>query len=237
MARALDILEGPVDEARFEEVLLRPLHALVEAQLRCSRERKQFRASRPRERAQKPPPVDSAPNLRANWDRLVCVQGELNDWPANHPNRPEPEIVEWRACRLATGETFSATVRPRKPLGDYTAQNLEVQPDVLLDGLSWEAFVEGWRAFSRPDDVLAVWAHFHAAVAAKEGLPLPEARIDTRVAASRVLGRRPGTIERCSEALGLVVDWDEPGRCARRSAHLTAVIGGLVEGTPERGQP
>lgn len=232
LARALDLLEAPAGESRFDEVLLRPLHALVEAQLRCSRERKHYRVCRPRQQRRKPPPLDSALNLRANWDRLVCVQGELNDWPANEPDRPKPEIVVWRACRAATGETFAAIVRPRQRLGDYTPQNVEVPAEVLLAGVRWDAFLEDWRAFSRPDDVLAVWGHFHAAVAAKGGLPLPEARIDVRVAASRAMGRRPGTIERCAETLSLAVASDEPGRCARRIEHLRAVVGALVERAP-----
>lgn len=231
LARALDLLERSEGESapRFDDVLLRPFHALVEAQLRCTRERKHYRTRRRRVPADRPPPRDSDLRLRAEWDRLVCVQGEANDWPATLEDRPEPEIVQWRAHRLATGETFSACVRPQGVFNQNTARYAEVAPELLLEGSSWEAFTEDWRAFLRPDDVLAVWGHFHASVATRQGLPLPDERIDARVAASRKLGRRPGTVERCAQTFGLSVPATSQGRCARRMKHLEAVTRHLSE--------
>jgi DTW domain-containing protein YfiP len=227
LARALDVLEGP--PGHFQELLLRPLRALVEGQLRYSQEHKAYRVRRPRHRTPKPPPPDSAARLHSNWERLVCAQGEANDWPASQLQRPEPEIVQWQACRVATGETFTATVRPRKPLGPCT-DYAELPAEVLLAGSGWDAFVEEWRGFVRPDDVLAVWGHFHATLAAKEGLPLPETRIDVRAATSRHFRRRLGTIARCAELLEAQVQAPaETGRCARRLTLLEAVARRLRE--------
>lgn len=221
LARALDVLEGT--PGRFEEALLRPLHALVAGQLRYSQGHKAYRVRRPRNRPPRPAHPDSAARLRADWERVVCIQGEANDWPASQADRPEPELVQWCARRVATGETFSATIRPRKPIGPCT-DYAELSEELLLAGESWDTFAESWRAFSKPDDVLAVWGHFHAGLAATEGLDLAAARIDVRVAASRYLRRRPGSIERCAELVGAQVE--EPraaGRCARRMALLEAV--------------
>jgi hypothetical protein len=227
LARALDILED--SPGTFQEALLQPLHVLVEDQLRYSQKHKAYRARRPRGRTPRPPPPDSAARLQSCWERLVCVQGEVNDWPASELQRPEPEIVEWRACRVASGETFTATVRPRKPLGPCT-DYAGIPAEVLLAGSSWDAFVAEWRTYLRPGDVLAVWGHFHATCAEREGLPLPKTRIDVRVAASRQLRRRPGTVARCAELLNAQVHASvETGRCAQRLVALEAVARRLRE--------
>ena len=103
-------------------------------------------------------------------------------------------------------------------------RNVELSADVLLAGEPWEAFAERWAAFVRPDDVLAVWGHFHASLAAEAGLLLPAERIDVRVAAARHLGRRSGSDEQCAERLDLpFLHPDDPGRCARRMSLLTTI--------------
>ncbi len=221
LARALDVLEGP--EGRFEEALLAPLRALVSDQLRLTRERPSYRTRRTRgPRPTRPPQPDTAAQLAANWEHLVCVQGEANAWPASHPDPGEPELVQWRALRLATGEEFSATIRPRQALGPDTVSYTEVAPEVFLAGESWESFASRWEAFRRPDDVLASWGYFHSGLAEAAGLP-PE-RIDVRIAAARVLGKRSGRVEQCAERLGVTVEAAEPGRCARRLALLATIV-------------
>jgi hypothetical protein len=224
LARALDVIEGP--PGRFEEALLRPLHALVEDQLRCSRQHRAYRRRRPRRRdpQAKPPAPDSVAQLRDTWDRLVCVQGEANAWPVNHPERRDPELVQWRAHRLATGESFMATIRPRQPLGPFTTQHAELKAEALLDGIEWGDFTERWEAFARPDDVLAVWGHFFTSLASSQGLPLPGGRIDVRSAAGKALRTRRGSLEQYAAALELPEDQSaEPGRCARRLRLLRAL--------------
>lgn len=217
LGRALDVLEGP--EGYFSQRLQAPLRALVADQLRLTRERPSYRTRRPRGPKPKRVQPDSAAELRASWERLVCAQGEANAWPASDP-RHEAELVQWRALRLATGEEFSATIRPRQPLGPRTPSNAELSPEVLLAGESWESFASRWEAFLRPDDVLTTWGHYHAGLA--PDLALPTQRVDLRIAAARVLGKRSGTVEQCAERLGITAGRGE-GRCARRIALAEAI--------------
>ena len=223
IARALDALEGPGFEAR----LLRPLHALVDDQLRFSAEQRSYRTRRPRRRDPKPPPPHSLARLRACAERLVCVQGEANAWPRRDPDARPAELIAWRAQRLATGESFAVTWRPRQPLGPATLTFAELDAAALDRGLDWAAGAERWRAFTRPDDVVCSWGQHFTRLADAAGLPLPDARIDLRIT-SRELGRRLGSVADCAEHLGLRTDVAEPGRCARRAAQLAAIVARLI---------
>lgn len=226
LARALDLLEGP-SPGHFESALLAPLRALVSDQLRLTAERPSYRTRRARgPRPPLLPKPDSAALLGASWEHLVCAQGEANAWPANHPEAGEHELVQWHALRLATGEEFSATIRPRQALGPDTTNYTELPPEAFLAGEDWESFTSRWAAFLRPDDVLATWGHFHSALNADL---MPAERIDVRIAAARVLSKRSGRVEQCAERFGLKVEPKEPGRCARRLSVLAAILHRLRE--------
>ena len=195
LARALDALEG--SGARYQELMLRPLRGLVAGQLRVSAERGNYRRRRPRVRDPKPPPTDSLASLRRLRERLVCVHVEANAWPARHPQRPAPQLLEWRALRLSTGERLEVTCRPRGPLGPLTAQHLGRSAEDLLAGEDLEELHARWERFRRPGEALACWGTFGVGLALEEGLPLPAERVDGRPpsAAPRApaQGRQPGS--------------------------------------------
>ncbi len=222
LAHVLGVLEG--DPERFA-TLLEPFLAMVRTQVHYSKDVHAARHRLPRRNRVRvrPSGPDDPLMLQTHYDNLLCVQGEANAWPFGHPNYVPPELLQWHAERPASGERFSATIRLDRPLADRVDVHLELERDILQTGLSFPAFLAAWTAFLRPDDHLVVWGHYFAELARAASVPLPEMRTDVRIAASRHLKRRPGTIERCTEALALVVPAVESGRCARRLAHLVAV--------------
>jgi len=222
LAHVLGVLEG--DPERFA-TLLEPFLAMVRTQVHFSKDVHAARHKRPR-RSQarvRPTGPDDPLILKTYYENLLCVQGEANAWPIGHPDYVPAELLQWHAERPSTGERFAATLCLDNPLADRVDVHVELEREALREGMSFSAFLAAWRAFLRPDDHLVVWGHYFAELARAANVPLPEMRSDVRIAASRHLKRRPGTIERCTEALGLAVPAVEPGRCARRLAHLVAV--------------
>jgi DTW domain-containing protein len=227
LAEALDLLEperGPFTP------LLDPFLAMVARQQRYQADRASHRhhaAIAARQRRPRPPTL--AARLAADEPRLVCVQGEANAWPLDHPEREPPELVHWVAHRPATGETYRCVVAPRRRLARSTPGYIGLDAATLAGGVSAAEWRRTWQAFVGPDDVLVHWGHFYTALAAAEGLPLPAQALDLRTEIARVLGRRPGTIAQCLPApppsLGV------EGRAGHRLAGLVAVIRALAGGT------
>jgi len=229
LAHVLGELEG--DPQRFA-TLLEPFLAMVRTQVHFSKDVHAARHRRPRRGRvrDKPTGPDDPLMLKAHYEHLVCVQGEANAWPIGHPRYVPPELLQWHAERPSTGERFSATLRLDNPLADRVDVHVELDREKLIDGMPFAEFLAAWSAFLRPDDHLVVWGHYFADLARAARVPLPAMRSDVRIAASRHLKRRPGTIERCTEAMGLAIPEVEPGRCARRLAHLVAVTQFLQDG-------
>jgi DTW domain-containing protein len=229
LAHVLGVLEG--DPERFA-TLLEPFLAMVRTQVVFSKDVHAARHKRRRRNQARVRPTgpDDPLTLQTQYEHLVCVQGEANAWPIGHPSYVPPELLQWHAERPSTGERFTATLRLASPLADRVDVHLELEREVLREGISFPEFLAAWTAFLRPDDHLVVWGHYFAELARAAGVPLPAVRSDVRIAASRHLKRRPGTIERCTEALDLTIPAVEPGRCARRLAHLVAVTQFLRRG-------
>ncbi|HXU83592.1 MAG TPA: tRNA-uridine aminocarboxypropyltransferase [Polyangia bacterium] len=162
--------------------------------------------------------------LRAQWPRLVCVQGEANAWPRRDPARQDPETIHWVAQRPATGETFEAIVAPRRELAPATPGHVEVPRERLLAGGSVESWHRSWREFARPDDVLVLWGTFYRNLAIGEGLPLSPDCIDLRGEMNQWLRVRVGTVEECAGRLGVSASPSLAGRGGRRLAGLFAVL-------------
>ena len=234
LAEVLSRLESPAENP-FDR-LLDPFRAMIErqqwfaAQVRSQRHRHEFRIPRI--------PAVSA-RLNAEWPRLLCVQGEANAWPKRDPARQPAEIVHWAACRPATGETFSALVAPRRPLAPGTPAHTGLPAATLAAGGSVPAWLESWRRFVRPDDVVVSWGRYYGDLAASEGLPLPNdgAGVDLRTALSQLMHQRAGSIEDWALRLSLTPpSLDLPGRAGRRLSALLALVG-VVRNPPPPPRP
>jgi DTW domain-containing protein YfiP len=223
IARALGYLER---ETQGLDALLEPFDAMVEHQLRFI-----HAGSAPRHVA-KPRSARGARWPTALAERsndLVVGYGEANAWPRGTPLGEGSEIVHFVAERVASGERFEAFVAPRRPLSPSFTHHTGIEPERVLAGETWPSFLERWRAFLLPSDILGGWGHFSSEALRREGAPLPE-RIDLRLEARRALRSRPGDVEECARRLGTppAPAWAS-GRTGRRAAGAAAVARALIE--------
>ncbi len=223
LAEALTALEP--DGGPFER-LLDPFRAMVERQRWYATEvraRRHYHAARVR--AERP---TLRTRLAADWERLVCVQGEANAWSRKDPRWEPPETVHWVAWRPATGETFEAVIAPRRPLAPATTKHIGLTAEQIQGGCSAEAWHRSWQGFCRPDDRLVHWGAFYRELAAGDGLQLAPGGFELRAAITQSLRRRVGTLEECASVLGITVSpLGLAGRGGRRLAALAAVVGEL----------
>jgi DTW domain-containing protein len=225
LAEILSALEPGGD--RFDR-LLAPFEAMVSRQELFQREVKSSRHRRP---ARPPRPAVLPARLAADWDRLVCVQGEANAWPCRHPHRQPPEIVHWLAHRPSSGASYHALLVPRRELAPGTQRHTELAPEQLGTGGTVEDWRRSWAAFAGPDDVLVQWGTYHGNLAAADGLALCESRLDLRQLLSQMLRKRLGTVETCAAALAS--PWPalgQPGRGGRRLAALVGLVQWVAAG-------
>jgi DTW domain-containing protein YfiP len=222
IAHALSFLER---EARGLHALLKPFEAMVEHQLRFIR-----RGGAPRhvQKARSPRAArwPGAFNERAH--HLVIGYGEANAWPRGTPLGSGAEIIHLVAERLMSRERFEAFIAPRRPLSPSFTHHTNIEPEAVLAGETWPAFLERFAAFVQPTDVLAGWGYFWSEALKREGASLPE-RLDLRVLARRALLARPGDVEECARRLDAPIEppW-APGRTGRRAAAAAAVARALV---------
>ena len=228
---ALRVLERQGDGATLADAehrvdaLLDPFDAMVEHQLRFAAER---RAERHLAKKSKAKPHRPLRALMARAGDLVVGYGEANAWPRDTALGQGAEIVHFAAERVATGERFEAFIAPRRPLSPSFAHHTGVEASAVTGAGSWSEFLERWRAFARPTDVLGGWGHYWAEALHGEGLELPE-RVDLRDLARRHLRERTGDVEDCARKLGepLPAPWT-PGRTGRRAAGAVAVARALI---------
>ncbi|HET6279602.1 MAG TPA: DTW domain-containing protein [Polyangia bacterium] len=243
LAMALGALEG--DPARFA-TLLRPFEAMVDKQLqlaatvRDGRHRRSAIARHARGEADgRPRPARRIPlaeMLRTRGPDLLCVHGEANAWPARPPSGFPPEIVQWMARRLSTGETFSALIAPRGPLAPSTRFHLRLTATDLAAGEPWEVFRARWLRFVREEDVFCSWGRFPVDTLLREDAALlpgsgQAARVDVRAAANAMLGTRIGAVEDCASRLDTTVPAVAvmgAGRAGPRLAALCGVVQALA---------
>jgi DTW domain-containing protein YfiP len=222
IARALGYLERETDGL---DALLGPFDAMVEHQLRYIRA-----GSTPRHVATRSPRRARWPAALAERSHdLVVGYGEANAWPRGTPLGEGSEIVHFAAERIASGERFEAFVAPRRPLSPSFTHHTGIEPELVLAGETWPTFLERFRTFLRPNDILGGWGHFFSEALRREGAPLPE-RIDLRLEARRALRSRPGDVEECARRLGAHPEpaWAS-GRTGRRAAGAVAVARALIE--------
>ncbi len=229
LVHVLGVLEG--DRERFG-AMLAPFRAMVDAQLAFAAAGK----GRHRPRAQKEKRAPSDPKsriptlVRERPNDLVCVHGEANGWPYRSAERltsPE-ELVQWVACRVATGETFEAFVAPKKALAPHTTRHLRVDEARLRNGGTPEDLVERWHAFIRPTDVVCGWGTYGPRLLKALGGSFGAAFVDIRNAAHVMASAKMGTIDAYFEPFGISPPSDEAitcrGRAGLRLAQLVALV-------------
>ncbi len=227
-----EVLERLEPDAGGFERLLDPFRAMVERQqwfetaVQSRRHRRVY--PRPARTGGRPALGE---RLAADWDRLVCVQGEANAWARRDPDRQSPETVHWVAHRPATGESFTAVIAPRRPLAPGTCRHVGLDQSVIHAGISPAQWQAAWADFLRPGDELVGWGTYYRDLAAADGLPVTERFRDVRPELSHLLRRRVGTVEACGEAMNVApADLGIPGRAGRRLALLVSVLHGLAPG-------
>lgn len=227
LALALGALEG--DPERFAALLV-PFRAMIDAQIECSQAavKAHSRRRRPTHERRHAPTLE----LHQRAKDLVCVVGEANTWPHESPERHVPgyrsELVQWLAIRVATGERFAATVRPRGPLAPRTAQILELPPETIAAGLSGPELGAAFSQFLRADDVVCTWGpHVLALYEGMTGAAL-QSTIDLRQVACALGHQRVGTLAAYAAETGRLGEALGEGRGGRRLAEVYAVLAHLL---------
>lgn len=205
--------------------LLRPFDAMVEHQLHYAESRGARRHLAHRDRPRKP----RLPKLlREREADLLVGYGEANAWTKGGPLGGDAEVVHWAAERVGSGERFEALIAPRRELSPSFTAHTRILPEQVLGGEPFAAFLERWRAFCRPSDLLLGWGFYASERLVAEGVPVPE-RLDLRMLARRQLRRKTGEVAVCAAALGasLPAPW-ALGRTGERLAGALAVARALL---------
>jgi hypothetical protein len=117
---------------------------------------------------------------------LVVGYGEANAWTRGSSLGGDAEVVHWAAERVSSGERFEALIAPRRALSPSFTAHTRILPERVLHGESLAAFVERWRAFCRPTDLLLGWGFYASERLVAEGVSVPE-RLDLRSPLARPL--------------------------------------------------
>ncbi len=223
IGEALTLLEPPGFD---REAWLLPFDAMVEHQLHFAQSHNARRHLANRGAAPKP----RLPKLLLEREAdLVVAYGEANAWTRGSALGGDAEVLQWVAERVQTGERFEALLAPRRPLSPSFEVHAHVASEVVLAGESFEGFLQRWRAFTRPTDLLAGWGFYASERLAAEGVSLPE-RLDLRGLARRQLRKKTGEVGACAAELGAVVPkpW-ALGRAGERLSAAVAVTRALVD--------
>jgi len=224
LAHVLGVVEGDPDRFR---AMLDPFRAMVDAQLSYVGTRTTPRHL-PSPRREAIDPRTRIPSiLRERLSDLVCVHAEANAWPYEqwgHRDSSPDELVQWTACRPATGERFEAFLAPRGGLCDRTETHLRVPRAVLLGGSDPASFLESWSRFVRPNDVIVSWGFYGTNLFRHAGGTLPSTRVDMRLVARVFACAKVGTIEAFRGHLGMTPPAPlASGRAGVRLGDLVAI--------------
>jgi len=229
LVHVLGILEG--DRERMN-AMLAPFRAMVDAQLAFAatgRGRHTLRERKPK-RAPSDPRTRVPAILRERPNDIVCVHGEANGWPYRSPERhasPE-ELVQWVACRVATGETFEQFVAPKKDLAPHTTRHLRVDEARLRAGGTPAQLLDAWSAFIRPTDVVCGWGTYGPRLLKALGGSFGASFVDIRSAAHVMASAKMGTIDAYFDPFGITPPTEDEIHCAGRAGLRLAQLAALV---------
>lgn len=185
---------------------------------------------RRRTRMRPKPRVIFPPELQSNLERLVLAYGEFA-LPKEGPGRGRHDLIYWTAVRWATGERFEGYARPPgldedRP-GDRHLRQMGLARADVERGAPAEVLRGEWRAFLRPDDVVAAWNKSTFEFLGPEWLP--PATLGLKTAYQNLTRRHCGHLTEVLEREGLEPDvWPFAGRAAGAMGDLTALVRHLV---------
>jgi DTW domain-containing protein YfiP len=210
LVHVLAILEG--GSHRFDS-LLAPFRAMIDFQVACEERlrggRERHAAWRARTRRHGVPRA-----LTERAGDVVCVAGAANSWPRGER---ADELIQWVACRPATGETFSFVVRPEGPLADKTAAYTGLDESTLIAGGSVDQLFAAWGSFVRDSDLLCAWGRYELELFSAAGGFLPASRVDLRLVARNVERARGPLPPSSGEPLA-------PGRAGRKLRTMVDLV-------------
>ena len=228
----LSTLEATVEALQGLEPGLVGLDALLDVFERMNTDQVAQFASRdvvPRHRRVETRPSRAIPNVvRDDVANLVILHGETAELALRaHPD--QPEVFQWSAVRVGTGETFTAFVQPSlgPPSGAFLSRlGLVEHP---FDALVTEADAHRqFRGFLQPTDVLAAWTfatfkHFprgatpHSVSTDASGVALKAAYCNARAG-------RAGGLDAILERESLIAEpVDVPGRAGDQLGKLRTI--------------
>jgi len=227
LMHVLGALEG--DPGRFR-ALLRPMNAMVEAQLAAQRAalaaKEEPRMVRARARRRLTPFERLPAVIRERYEDLVLVFGDANAWPYGTPERSlGDELVYWVAHRPSSGETFSFVLAPRNPLAPGIPQHTGLAVEVLLAGGTPADMLAEFATFTRPTDVIASWGHHGLRLFQDCGGATPGTFLDLQQAARALTNTKVGAIERYAAGESrTAVEGLPPGRAGHRLGLLNSIL-------------
>ena len=229
VVEVLGLVEGQPDRYR---PLLGAFDHMIDTQIaRTATREGPPRRRRPRLRPPRPPAVPA--ELTAGFANAVALYAEANAGGTAKSEDGPGQLLQIAAVRPATGERFEALVIPRGPLAPAAPSQLELPAERFAAAEPLDAALARFAAFLRPDDLLCGWGFFAVDLWRAEAGAERRPFVDLRLAAARVLGRRPGGVEQAADALAApaVPTWTE-GRAGRRIAALESVLLHLAGRTP-----
>jgi DTW domain-containing protein YfiP len=221
LMHVLGAIEG--DAHRFE-ALMRPMNAMVEAQLAA-----QAAAPRPRRVRPRPKrlPYERLPAyVREFHEDLVLVFGDANAWPRGTPERRHgDELIYWVAQRPSTGERFSFIVKPRIALAPYVPHHTGLPAGQLEAGGAPAEMLKAFGAFVRSTDVICSWGHHGLRLFQDLGGRLPGPFLDMQQAARDLTNQKVGSLELHAERHGIAPLAGHPdGRAGLRLGLLASLL-------------
>lgn len=170
-----------------------------------------------------------ADRIRTGRAHVVLLHVEVNAYALDTNVPGIPELIHFVA-RRTTGETFEATLLPRRELAPNAPRYLEVAPERFLSGEAIEGVRERWNQFLRSDDMIAGWGSFTREVMTREELALPH-YVDLRWVVARHFQTSPGAPSDAARRLGgRVPAVFASGRAGRVVGELDLIAASLAGG-------
>jgi hypothetical protein len=133
---------------------------------------------------------------------------------------------------LGTGEKFAKALRPDVPLTNSFLKHLELSKDQFASGVSPQVFLEQWRNFVRPDDLVIVYNQGIIQLLKSIESDLADFQLGNHLTLKSIdfdPSRRGLTLSQYVAAKGLFCQTFEPehGRAGKRLANAIALVNHL----------